>query len=82
MNKNFYKIKKDLYLFFLSYIRIHTYGILIIIHELLPIYIYIDNEYFIKRLSYYRTKKNYHYKDEINSEALFFLILADRIPLV
>lgn len=76
MNKNFYK-KKDLYLFFLSYIRIHTYGILIIIHELMPIYIYIyiDNEYFIERLSYYRTKKNYHYhyKDEINSEALFFL---------
>lgn len=80
MNKNFYKIKKDPYLFFLSYIRIHTYGILIIIHELMPhelmpIYIYIDNEYFIERLSYYRTKKNYHYhyKDEINSEALFFL---------
>lgn len=79
MNKNFYKIKKDLYLFFLSYIRIHTYGILIIIHELM--HIYIDNEYFIERLSYYRTKKNSHYKDEINSEALF-LILADRIPLV
>lgn len=47
------------------------------------LYIYWYNEYFIKGLSYYQTKRNWNniIMDEINSEAPFF-ILADGIPLV